>query len=91
MSTTEAAFLSLLFAGILALLAGLMLTRIHWRPDIPPYGRQTQFLDVALHPERYVRDAPLRAIRSLTLAGALLLGAAIGLVAYETIRVTLRS
>jgi hypothetical protein len=90
MSTTEAAFLSLLFTGIVAVLAGLMLTRIHWRPDIPPYGRQTQLIDVSLHPERYVKEAPLRAIRSLTVVGALLLASAIGVVAYEIIRVTLR-
>ena len=90
MSTTEAAFLSLLFTGIFALLAGLMLTRIHWRPDIPPYGRQTQFLEVSLHPERYVKQAPLLVIRGLTVVGALLLAAAIGVVAFEIIRVTLR-
>ena len=90
MSTTEAGFLSLLFPGILALLAGIMLTRIHWRPDIPPYG-QTRFLDVTLHPERYVKDAPLRAIRSLTVAGGFLLAAAVSVVVYEILRVMLRS
>ena len=91
MSTTEAGFLSLLFPGILALLAGIMLTRIHWRPDIPPYGWQTRFLDVTLHPERYVKDAPLRAIRSLTVAGGFLLAAAVSVVVYEILRVMLRS
>jgi hypothetical protein len=89
MSTTEAGFLGLLFLGILALLAGMMLTRLHWRPDIPPYGRQTRFLDVALHPERYAKDAPRRAIQSLTVVGAFLLVCAVGLVAYEVLRVTL--
>jgi hypothetical protein len=91
MSTTEAGFLGLLFPGILALLAGMMLTRLHWRPDIPPYRRQTRFLDVTLHPERYVKDAPLGAIRSLTVIGALLLACAISVVVYEIQRVILRS
>ena len=40
-------------------------------------SRQTRFLDVTLHPERYVNDAPLRAIRSLTVVGAHLLAAAV--------------
>jgi hypothetical protein len=66
MSATEAGFLGLLFSGILALPAGMILTRLHWRPDIPPYGRHTRFLDVTLHPDRYVNDAPLHAIQSLT-------------------------
>ena len=91
MSTTETSFLGLLFSGTLALLAGMFLTRLHWRPDIPPYGRQTRFLDVTLHPERYVKDAPLRTIRSLTVAGALLLAAAVSVVVYEILRVMLRS
>ncbi len=91
MSTTETGFLGLLFSGILALLAGLLLMRLHWRPDIPSYGRQTRFLDVVLHPDRYVKDAPLRAIRSLTVIGALLLAGAAGLVAVEVVRVTFSS
>jgi hypothetical protein len=91
MSTTEAGFLGLLASGIPSLLAGLLLTRLHWRPDIPPYSRQTRFLDVTLHPERYVKDAPLRAIRGLTAIGVLLLVCAAGVVAYEVLRVTLWS
>ena len=88
MSTTESSFLGLLLSGTLALIAGMFLTRLHWRPDIPPYGRQTRFLDVTLHPDGYVKDAPLRAIRGLTVVGALLLACAAGLVAYEVVRVT---
>ena len=91
MSTTETSFIGLLFAGTLALLAGMLLTRLHWRPDIPPYDRQTRVLDVTLHPDRYVKDAPLHAIRSLTVGGALLLAGAAGLVAFEVFRVTLSS
>jgi hypothetical protein len=91
MSTPEAGFLGLLFSGLLALLAGMMLTRLHWRPDIPPYGRQTRFLDVTLHPERYAKDAPLRAIRGLTVIGAVLLACAAAVVLYEGLRVSLWS
>jgi len=87
----QGAFLGLLFSGILALLAGAMLTRLHWRPDTPPYGRSTRLLDVALHPETYARDAPLRTIRSLNLTGALLLAGAAGVVAYELLHAILRA
>ncbi len=87
MSATEVVFLTLLFAGVFALLAGVMLTRLHWRPDIPPYGLGPHFLDVTRHPQNYVKDAPLHAIRSLNLGGALLLAGAGGVVVYEILRV----
>lgn len=90
MITAEDAFLILLFPGLIALLAGVGLTRIHWRPDIPPYGRRTRFLDVTVHPEKYIRDAPLRAIRSLNLTGAVLLAGAAGVSVYEILRTILR-
>ncbi len=86
MITTEAAFLGFLFAGLVSLLAVLGLTRFHWRTDIPPYGLYTRSLHVALHPEEYVKDAPLRAIRCLNLIGAVLLACAIGITAFEVIR-----
>jgi hypothetical protein len=89
MSTIEAAFFSLLFPGIAALLAGVLLTRLHWRSDIPPYGRGTRFVDVTRHPEKYVTDAPLDAIRRLNLLGALLLAGAAVVVAYQILQVTL--
>jgi hypothetical protein len=86
MSRSEGIFLTLLFAGILVLVASLLLIRLHWRGDIAPYGRRTQVVHVVLHPEQYTVDAPLRAIRSLGLLGALLLtGAAIVLV-HELVR-----
>jgi hypothetical protein len=83
MDLSEAAFLSLLCSGLLTLLAGLMLTRLHWRPDIAPYGRRTRFLHVTLHPAEYVKDAPVRAIQSLNLVGGVLLAGAAIVVAYE--------
>ena len=91
MSATEATFLTLVFAGVLALLAGMLLTRLHWRQDIPPYGRQTRFLDVTLHPERYAKDAPFGVIRSLGAIGAVLLACAAAAVAAEILRTMLRS
>jgi hypothetical protein len=81
-----AAFLILLFSGIVMLLAGLMLTRLHWRPDLPPYGRRTRLVQVTLHPAEYVTNAPLRAIRGLNLTGVLLLAGAAGVVACELLR-----
>ena len=86
MSATEAAFLGFLFSGITALLAGVMLTRVHWRPDIPPYGLGTRFLDVTRHPERYVKDAPLGAIRGLVFVGGVLLAGAASVVAWEILQ-----
>ena len=91
MSTTEGVFLALVFTGVLALLVGMILTRAHWRPDIPPYGRQTRFLDVALHPERYARGAPFSVIRGLSAIGAALLASAAAVVAREIVMTILRS
>ncbi len=91
MSATEGIFLALIFTGVLALLAGMILTRLHWRQDIPPYGRHTRFVDVTLHPERYARDAPFAVIRSLSAIGAVLLACAAAVVATEILRTMLRS
>jgi hypothetical protein len=88
--SAESAFLGLLFSGIVALVAGVGLTRLHWRPDIPPYGRRTRSLDVMLHPQRYVKDAPLRAVRTLNVAGSLLLAGAAGIVACDLLPALLR-
>jgi hypothetical protein len=77
MEATKTVFLISLFSGIIALVAGIGITRFHWRKDIPPYGRNTRMVDVIFHPEKYVKDGPLRIIRSLNLVGTfLLIGAA---------------
>jgi hypothetical protein len=89
MITTENIFFILLFPGILALLAGVGLTRFYWRWDIPPYGRQTRFLNVVFHPEKYAKDAPLSAIRILNLTGVLFLAGAVCISAYEILRTIL--
>jgi hypothetical protein len=90
MITTEHIFFILLFPGILALLAGVGLTRFYWRPDIPPYGRHTRFLDMTLHPEKYAKDAPLIVIRTMNFAGVILLAGAVCISAYEILRTILR-
>ena len=89
MNTSNVVFLSLLFVGIAALVAGNGLTRVHWRPDILQYSRRTRSLHVMLHPEEYVKDAPLRAIRSLNLAGGFLIVGAAVVVTYDVLRAVL--
>jgi len=85
----EVLFLTLVFAGVLALLAGMILTRAYWRQDIPPYGRQTRFIDVTLHPERYANDAPFGLIRTLNTVGVLLLASAAAAVVWEVLQTML--
>lgn len=91
MSATEAAFLVLVFTGVLALLAAMILTRLHWRQDIPPFGLRTSFLDVTLHPERYASAAPFGIIRSASAIGAVLLAGAVAVVVWEIVRTMLKS
>jgi hypothetical protein len=86
MITTATAFLVFLFSGLFCLLAGVGLTRFYWRKDIPPYGRHTRSLHVALHPEDYVKDAPIRVIRCINLIGAILIASAAGVTIYEVVR-----
>jgi hypothetical protein len=44
--TPQAAFLAFLISGILVLVLSLMLTRMHWRADLTPYGRGTELLHI---------------------------------------------
>ena len=90
MSTLQVAFLTLLALGLAAMLAGTGLTRFHWRSGIPPYSVRTRFLDVAFHPERYAAGAPLRTIRSLNIAGAISIVAALGIAVYEIVCAVIR-
>lgn len=80
---SEAAFLILLFLGIMFLLGGLLQARLYWRADVAPYGRQTNSLDVAIHPERYAAPQAARAIRVLSVAGAVCLAGALGVLMAE--------
>ena len=90
MPPTEGAFLVLLFAGVTALIAGLLWTRVHWRPDIPTYSRRTRTLDVQLHPERYATPDALRTIRLATIVGALCVGGAVLVLVYQLLKTALR-
>jgi hypothetical protein len=76
-------FLLTLFPGVGCLIAGMMWTRLHWRPDVPPYTSGTRFWDVTLHPERYASADAVLLIRSLNTAGVCLLAVAVAAVAYE--------
>lgn len=85
---TSIVFFVLLGAGIAVLLAGLVLTRQSWRPEIPPFGRHLRYAEIALHPERYATGRYLPAIRALNVAGALLLCAALGVVIRDIVQTT---
>ena len=65
--------LGLLIPGILCLVGGLFITRVTWRTDVEPFGRQSPILRIALHPEEFARADRLREIRGLNLLGGLLL------------------
>lgn len=86
----QATFLILLFSGVFALIGGMLWTRLNWRPDVPPYRRGTPFWDVTLHPERYAMPESVRAIRTMNVAGALLVVAATILVVYVVLKVQFR-
>lgn len=83
-------WLALLLCGNLLLVAGLFLTRLTWRPDVAPFGRGSPILQIMLHAERFATPERLRAIRLLNLSGGVLLGAAVGVLAYEIVSVILR-
>jgi hypothetical protein len=81
----ELAFLVLLLLGVVALVAGLLRTRLSWRDDVSPFSRRTPQLDVLLHPERYARGDTVRATRTLDGSGALLLAIAVAVLRYEAV------
>ena len=79
------AWLVLLLAGNLLLLAGLFLTRLTWRPDVEPFGRRSPIFQIMIHPERFATQERLRAIRFMNLLGGALLCGAVGILVYEII------
>ena len=80
---------ALLLCGNLLLVAGLFLTRLTWRPDVEPFGRGSPILQIMIHAERFATPERLRAIRLLNLSGGVLLCAAVGVLVYEIVSVTL--
>ena len=79
----------LLLGGNLLLVAGLFLTRLTWRPDVEPFGRGGPILQIMIHTERFATSKRLRAIRLLNLSGGVLLCAAVGVLVYDIVSVTL--
>lgn len=84
-----ALYLVLLIGGILAVVAGVALTRLSWRDDIEPYHKQgpalPSTLQLAVHPERFAKPDRLTEIRWLHRVGALLLGGAVVVVVYDIV------
>ena len=82
----QTTFLLLILLGTLALVGGMLWTRLHWRADVPPYSRRTRFLDVTLHPERYAKGQAVPVIRTLNGAGGLGVAGALAILAYKAFR-----
>lgn len=79
----QAAFLISMLSGVLALVCGIAWTRLNWRADVPPYGRDTPFLDVTLHPERYANGRAVPTIRRLNIGGAFGVVSALAILAHK--------
>ena len=79
----QAAFLILMLSGVLALVCGIIWTRLNWRADVTPYGRDTRVFDVTLHPGRYANDRAVPTIRRLNILGALCVVSALAILAHE--------
>ena len=79
----QAAFFILLLSGVLALVCGIVWTRLNWRPDVTPYGRDTRFFDVTLHPGRYANDRAVPMIRRLNIVGAFCVVSALAILAHK--------
>jgi hypothetical protein len=75
-----AIWFAFLLSGNLLLVAGLGLTRYHWRSDIEPFGRGSPTLQIMLHPERFVATPRrLGTIRVLNWLGILCIGTSVGI------------
>jgi len=79
----EAIFLTAMLSGIVPVVAGVVITRLNWRPDVPPYSLRTRSLDVLMHPERYALPKVLFLIRTLNAVGLLLLAIAVLAIARQ--------
>jgi hypothetical protein len=79
-------FMLLLMSGIFCIIAGSLVTRLTWRPDIEPFGRMSRTIQTALHPENFAKPDRLREIRLLNLVGLLLLCGALVVVLVDVFR-----
>jgi hypothetical protein len=69
--------------GVICLAAAAVLTLLGWRVEAPRSHYFGYGSDVAIHPERYVREPFLRVVRVLNLLGALL--ACVASVGFATV------
>ena len=82
---SQVAFLALLAAGLAGVLSGVIWTRLHWRGDVGPY-REAMWVDILLHPDRFVDLASATVAKVVTRVGMLFLAGAFGVVLLEIIR-----
>jgi hypothetical protein len=69
---SEMAFLICLAVGLVAFLSGVFWIRLHWRRDIGPY-RESAWLDILRHPERFTATSAVGPARVLTMTGLVFL------------------
>jgi len=81
-------WLALLLAGNFLLVAGLFLTRLTWRLDVEPFHRGSPILQILIHPDKFATPDRLSEIRLLNLFGGVLLGASVGILAYDILSAT---
>jgi len=73
----EALFLTTVLRGPILLIAAMMVARLIWRPDVPPYSLSTRSTDVLLHPEKYARPEVCFFVRALSVLGVVSLMVAV--------------
>jgi hypothetical protein len=84
--TTETVFVTALLGGIALLVAALAVVRFNWRKDVPPFGRHSNSLDIAVHPDRYAVPKALPLIRTLSFLGGSLIAVAVATLVVELLR-----
>ncbi len=83
MDMAQALFLTSVLAGAVSLVAAIGVARLHWRPDLAPFSRHTNALNVLARPASYAHPVALRVIRMLTLVGCKLFGVALVCLVFE--------
>ncbi len=86
MHWNEFVFLMALGLGVAFSVAGRFVTRLNLRKGVPPFGRYTPVLDVAVHPEKYMIARIVPLVRILNIVGALALLVALLALASELFR-----
>ena len=81
----EALFLTTVLGGTILLIAGIMVARLNWRSDVPPYSLRTRSTDVLLHPEKYALPEACLFVRALGVFGVVSLLVAVFAIIREAI------